>query len=101
MTALDRQFVRLRFVALAIPFGLLLWLPSASVPITVVLAGLLGACNGVAALAIQKKAVPRFARPMAVLLLYPVTWWGAGGSCWSLRPWSAFLTCLTRRWRAG
>src|SRR5256884_123290 len=35
MTALDRQFVRLRFVALAIPFGLLLWLPSASVPITV------------------------------------------------------------------
>src|SRR5438270_6436084 len=69
MTALDRQFVRLRFVALAIPFGLLLWLPSASVPITVVLAGLLGACNGVAALAIQKKAVPRFARPMAVLLL--------------------------------
>src|SRR5437868_9314836 len=69
MTALDRHFVRLRFVALAIPFGLLLWLPSASVPITGVLAGLLGACNGVAALAIQKKAVPRFARPMAVLLL--------------------------------
>ena len=69
MTALDRQFVKLRFVALAIPFGLLLWLPSASVPVTVVLAGLLGACNGVAALAIQKKAIPRFARPMAVLLL--------------------------------
>src|SRR5207253_6135132 len=69
MTALDRQFVRLRFAALAIPFGLLLWLQSASVPITLLLAGLLAAYNGVAMLAIQKKAVPRFARPMAVLLL--------------------------------
>jgi len=69
MTALDRQFVRLRFVALAIPFGLLLWLPSASVPITIVLTGLMGAYNGVAELAIRKRTIPRFARPMAVLLL--------------------------------
>jgi signal transduction histidine kinase len=69
MTALDRQFVRLRFAALTIPFGLLLWLPSASLPVTIVLAGLLAAYNGVAALAMQKKAIPRFARPMAVLLL--------------------------------
>ena len=69
MTALDRQFVRLRFAALAIPFGLLLWLPSASVPVTIVLAGLMAAYNGVAALAIQKRPIPRFARPMAVLLL--------------------------------
>src|SRR2546425_173398 len=69
MTALDRQFVRLRFGALAIPFGLLIWLNSASVPITIVLAVLLAAYNGVAALTIQKKSVPRFTRPMAVLLL--------------------------------
>src|SRR5438105_6259821 len=69
MTALDRQFVRLRFGALAIPIGLLFWLDSASVPITILLAGLLAAYNGVAALAIQKKSIPRFTRPMAVLLL--------------------------------
>jgi len=69
MTALDRQFVRLRFAALAIPLGLLFWLHSASVPITILLAGLLAAYNGVAMLAMQKKAVPRFARPMAILLL--------------------------------
>src|SRR2546430_103045 len=69
MTALDRQFVRLRLAALAIPFGLLLWLPSASVPITIVLAGLMAAYNGVAELTIRKRTIPRFARPMAVLLL--------------------------------
>src|SRR6266568_3616790 len=69
MTALDRQFVRLRFGALAIPFGLLFWLNSASVPVTLLLAGLLAAYNGVATLAMQKKSVPRLTRPMAVLLL--------------------------------
>src|SRR5438067_9669569 len=69
MTALDRQFVRLRFAALAVPFGLLLWLPSASVPVTIVLAGLMAAYNGVATVAIRKRPIPRFARPMAVLLL--------------------------------
>ena len=69
MTALDRQFVRLRFAALVIPFGLLFWLPSASVPVTIVLAGLMAAYNGVVALAIRKRGVPRFTRPMAVLLL--------------------------------
>src|SRR3989442_8284462 len=69
MTALDRQFVRLRFAALAIPFGLLLWLPSASVPVTIVLAGLMAAYNGVAELAIRKRTIPRLAPPMAVLLL--------------------------------
>src|SRR5438445_3924852 len=69
MTALDRQFVRLRFAALTIPFGLLLWLPSASVPVTIVLAGLMAAYNGVAELAIRKRTIPRLARPMAVLLL--------------------------------
>src|SRR6202162_243114 len=69
MTALDRQLVRLRFAALAIPFGLLLWLPSASVAITIVLAGLMAAYNGIALLAIRRRAAPRFARPMAVLLL--------------------------------
>jgi len=69
VTALDRQFVRLRFATLAIPFGLLLWLPSASVPVTIVLAGLMAAYNGVAELAIRKRTIPRLARPMAVLLL--------------------------------
>src|SRR5216684_4476752 len=69
MTALDRQLVRLRFVALAIPFGLLLWLPSASVTVTIILAGLMAAYNGVALLAIRRQAALRFARPMAVLLL--------------------------------
>jgi len=69
MTALDRQLVRLRFAALAIPIGLLLWLPSASVPITIVLAGLMAAYNTVALLAIRRRATLRFARPMAVLLL--------------------------------
>ncbi|HEV2013834.1 MAG TPA: GAF domain-containing sensor histidine kinase [Candidatus Dormibacteraeota bacterium] len=69
MTALDRQLVKLRFAALAIPFGLLLWLHSASLPITIVLAGLMAAYNGVAALAIHKEATARFARPLAVLLL--------------------------------
>src|SRR5256886_17030958 len=68
MTALDRQFVRLRFGALAIPIGLLFWLNSASAPVTILLAGLLAAYNGVATLAIRKKSVPRFTRPMAVLL---------------------------------
>ncbi len=69
MTALDRQLVRLRFVALAIPFGLLLWLPSASVTVTIILAGLMAAYNGVALLAIRRQASLRFSRPMAVLLL--------------------------------
>jgi signal transduction histidine kinase len=69
MTALDRQFVRLRFAALAIPFGLLFWLHTASAPVTIVLAFLPAAYNGVAALAMQRKELPRFARPMAVLLL--------------------------------
>jgi signal transduction histidine kinase len=69
MTALDRQLVRLRFTALAIPFGLLLWLPSASVMVTIVLAGLMAAYNGVALLAIRRQAALRFSRPMAVLLL--------------------------------
>jgi signal transduction histidine kinase len=69
MTALDRQLVRLRFAALALPFGMLLWLPSASVPVTIILAGLMGAYNGVALLAMRRQAAPRFARPMAVLLL--------------------------------
>ena len=45
MTALDRQFVRLRFAVLAIPLGLLFWLHSASVPITILLAGLLVAAG--------------------------------------------------------
>jgi signal transduction histidine kinase len=69
MTALDRQFIRLRFAAVAIPIGLLFWIPSASVAVTLTLAGLLAAYNGVAAAAIRKKAIPRFGRPMAVLLL--------------------------------
>src|SRR6202158_2637143 len=69
MTALERQFVRLRFAALAIPFGLLFWLHSASMPVTLLLAGLVAHYNGVTTLTIQKKAIPRFARPMAVLLL--------------------------------
>src|SRR2546429_2268632 len=69
MTALDRQFVRLRFGALAIPIGLLFWLNSASAPVTILLAGLLAAYNGVATLAIRRNPGPRFGRPMAVLLL--------------------------------
>ena len=69
MTALDQLFVRLRFGALLIPVGLLIWLHPASVALTIALTAFLAAYNGVAWLAIQKKAVPRFARPMAVLLL--------------------------------
>src|SRR5438876_260040 len=69
MTALDRQFVQLRFAALLIPLGLLLWLHSASVPVAILLGGMLAAYNGVAALAIRRNAVPRFGKPMAVLLL--------------------------------
>ena len=69
MTALDRQLVRIRFAALAIPFGLIVWLPSASVLVTIILAGLMAAYNGIAWLAIRKQAALRFARPMAVLLL--------------------------------
>ena len=69
MTALDRQLVRLRFAALAIPFGLLFWLPSASVTVTIILAGLMAAYNGVALLAIRRQAALRFSRPTAVLLL--------------------------------
>src|SRR5260370_35638371 len=69
MTALDRQFVRLRCAALAVPFGLPFWLRSESVPVTLLLAFRLAAYNGGAALAMQRKEVPRFARPMAVLLL--------------------------------
>ncbi|HEY4870463.1 MAG TPA: GAF domain-containing sensor histidine kinase [Candidatus Dormibacteraeota bacterium] len=69
MTALDRQLVRIRFAALALPFGLLLWLPCASVPVTIILAGLMAAYNGIALLAIRRQAALRFARPMAVLLL--------------------------------
>src|SRR5260370_17290615 len=69
MTALDRQFVRIRVAGLAIPFGLLFWLPSASVPVTILLGGMMAAYNGVATLAMHKKAIPRFNRPMAVLLL--------------------------------
>src|ERR1700681_1592396 len=69
MTALDRQLVRLRFAALAIPFLLLFWFHSASIPVTILLAGMMAAYNGVATLAIQRKAIPRFTRPMAVLLL--------------------------------
>jgi signal transduction histidine kinase len=69
MTALDRLFVNLRFAALLIPFGLLLWLQSASVPVTIALTAFFAAYNGVAWLAIQRRATPRFTRPMAVLLL--------------------------------
>src|ERR1700736_2911724 len=69
MTALDRQLVRIRFAALALPFGLLLWLPCASVPVTIILAGLMAAYNGIALLAIRRQAALRFSRPMAVLLL--------------------------------
>src|ERR671937_2869639 len=69
MTALDKLFVKLRFGALLFPFGLLFWLHTASVPVTVALAVFMAAYNAVAWLAIQRKAIPRFARPMAVLLL--------------------------------
>ena len=69
MTALDRLFVRLRFAGLLIPLGLLLWLRPASVPVAFALAGFLAAYNGVAWLTMENTAVPRFARPMAVLLL--------------------------------
>ena len=69
MTALDRLFVKLRFGALLIPVLLLLWLRPASLAVTMALALFLTAYNSIAWLAIAKKAVPRFARPMAVLLL--------------------------------
>src|SRR5256886_12610870 len=69
MTALDRQFVRLRFGALLFPVGLLFWLHAASTPVTLALIGFTAAYNVVAWLAIQKRGVPRFTRPMAVLLL--------------------------------
>src|SRR5919108_269790 len=41
MTALDRLFVNLRFGALLVPLGLLLWLPSASLGVTIALAAFL------------------------------------------------------------
>src|SRR3979411_2841342 len=69
MTALDRQLIRIRFGAVGIPFLLLVWLPTASVPVTIVLAALMAGYNGVALLAIRRQAALRFARPMAVLLL--------------------------------
>src|SRR2546421_3251864 len=69
MTALDRLFVRLRFAALLVPVGLLLWLRPASTAVVIAIAAFFAAYNGVAWLAIERKAIPRFARPMAILLL--------------------------------
>ena len=69
MTALDRLFVKLRFGALLFPVGLLVWLHAASTPVTLALIGFTAAYNMVAWLAIQKRAVPRLTRPMAVLFL--------------------------------
>jgi signal transduction histidine kinase len=69
MTALDQLFVRLRFGALLIPLGLLLWLRPASVGAVIAIAAFLAAYNGVTWLAMQRKAIPRVARPMAILLL--------------------------------
>ncbi|HEX3630085.1 MAG TPA: GAF domain-containing sensor histidine kinase [Candidatus Dormibacteraeota bacterium] len=69
MTALDRLFVKLRFGALLIPIGLLLWLRPASVGVVLAIAGFMAAYNAVAWLAIERRAVPRFTRPMAVLLI--------------------------------
>ena len=69
MTALDRLFVSIRFGALLIPLALLLWLPATSVPVVIALAGFMAGYNAVAWLAIQRNAIPRFTRPMAVLLL--------------------------------
>ena len=68
MTALDRQLIKLRFVALLIPAGLLLWLPSRSLPLTLALTGLMAAYNGAALLASRRRET----RPgswLAVLLL--------------------------------
>jgi signal transduction histidine kinase len=69
VTALDRLFIKLRFGALLIPVALLLWLRPVSVPMTIALGVFLAGYNAVASLAIEKKAVPRFGRPMAILLL--------------------------------
>jgi signal transduction histidine kinase len=69
VTALDRLFVKLRFGAPLLPFGMLLWLQPVSLAVTIALAVFLLAYNTVAWLAIEKKAVPRFARPMPILLL--------------------------------
>ncbi len=69
MTALDRLFVKLRFGAPLLPAALLLWLQPVSLPVAVALAAFVLAYNGVAWVAIQKKTVRRFGRPMAILLL--------------------------------
>ncbi|HEY9286734.1 MAG TPA: GAF domain-containing sensor histidine kinase [Candidatus Dormibacteraeota bacterium] len=69
MTALDRLFVRLRFIGLLIPAGMLVWLRPASTGVVIALGAFVAAYNAVAWLTIERKALPRFARPMAVLLL--------------------------------
>ena len=69
MTALDRLFLRLRFAGLLIPAAMLLWLRPASIGVVIAIGGFLAAYNAVAWLAIERKALPRFARPMAILLL--------------------------------
>ncbi|HEY8677915.1 MAG TPA: ATP-binding protein [Candidatus Dormibacteraeota bacterium] len=68
MTALDRQFVKLRFAALVIPAGLLLWLPTRSVPFTLGLTVLAAIYNIAAARLVSRRTV-RFAGAIAVLLL--------------------------------
>ena len=68
MTALDRQLIRLRFGALAIPIGLLLWLPSRSVPLTLALGVLLALYNG-AALVASKRSNNRTRLSIPAILL--------------------------------
>ena len=68
MIALDRQLIRLRFLALLIPVALLFWLPSRSLPLTLALTSLMAAYNGAALLASRRRET----RPgswLAVLLL--------------------------------
>jgi len=68
MTALDRQLIRLRFGALAIPVALLVWLPARSVPLTLALAGLLGVYNSVALIGSRRRGIRMPVSAAAVLL---------------------------------
>ena len=68
MTALDGHLIKLRFGALALPIGLLLWLPTRSPALTLALACLLVAYNG-AALAASRRPGSRLPVPTAALIL--------------------------------
>ena len=73
MTALDRLFVKLRFIGLLIPAGLLLWLRPASTGVVIAIAGFL------AAIARQRWRMLRNGVLVFVILLLPQLFVPGGG----------------------